>query len=195
MAAASAYSNWDREAATSRALKHADASGASVDGGHFIWNFAFGSNLSPDKVRSRGMKPASVQLGVLRGWSLLFNHNGGFGNIETVEKMKKDGYDVSRLSPPAEVHGALLLFPRKEFANLAWEEYAYDTVEVAVEVCGPDGSTKQVQQALAFKTNPCALASSNNLPSARYIGIIRQGARAMGVEPSYCDWLEKVPSR
>ena len=141
------------------------------------------------------MKPLKAQLGVLTGWSLLFNHTGGFGNVEAVDKMQKDRYDTSRLTPPAEGHGALLLFSRKDFANLAWQEYAYDTVEVNVDIYGPDGSKKQVQPALAFKSNACAVVSANTLPSTRYIGMIRQGARSMGVEASYCDWLERVPSR
>ena len=104
-----AYRNWDREAAVRRALLHADASGASVDGGRFVWNFAFGSNLSPGKVRSRGMQPVKVLRGVLLGWRLLFNHTGGYGTIEAVEVIKKLGLDLSLLSrssaQPVEVHG------------------------------------------------------------------------------------------
>ena len=50
------------------------------------------------------------------------------------------------------------------------------------------------QPALAFKTNACAIAAPNTLPSTRYIRLIREGAQQTGVEPSYCRWLEKIPS-
>jgi hypothetical protein len=47
--AAAAYDRWDRSAAASRALQHADSS-SSRDSGGGIWNFAFGSNMSASKV-------------------------------------------------------------------------------------------------------------------------------------------------
>jgi hypothetical protein len=199
--ARSAYASWDREAAVRRALQHADDSSACEGGGKFVWNFAFGSNLNPQRVRSRGMRPSSLRRGVLPGWRLLFNHTGGYGNIEQTEVIKRLGYDTSRLSPkqafppPDEVHGALLLFSRDDFARLALEEYAYDTVEVPVEIYEEDRleGCAPVQFALAFKTAACAVVESSTLPSSRYIALIRDGARASCLQPRYCEWLENVP--
>lgn len=192
---ASAYNNWDREAAVKRAIAHADSCGASCDGGRYIYNFAFGSNLNPAKVESRKMFPAETLRGVLPGWRLLFNHTGGFGNIEETTVCEAERYDLSRLcgSLP-EVHGVLLKLTRDDFARLAWEEYAYDTIEVPVSVYGDDHTKDHcgVQHALAFKTNACALASTRTLPSARYIGLIADGAKASNIEPSYCRWLDSL---
>ena len=159
-----------------------------------MYNFAFGSNLNADKVKSRSMRPVQTLRGVLTGWRLLFNHNGGYGNIETDDLCASMSYDLSRLNkPPNEVHGVLLKFSRQEFAQLAWEEYAYDTVEVPVAVYAADRKgTGAIQPALAFKTNSCALVSTTTMPSLRYIALIAEGARAAGIDAPYCEWLDRV---
>ena len=188
---AHAYNSWDREAAAQRALSHAD-SGGSSDGDGSVWNFAFGSNISAAKVRSRGMLPLAAVRGRLPGWTLLFNHTGGYANIEQVDLARQ--MDLSRLPQPVpeETHGMLLRLSRREFAELARQEYAYDTVEVAVEVYDADGT--RVQRALAFKTNPCALTTSRTLPSERYARIIREGAREASISAPYCHWLDMIKS-
>ena len=173
-----AYNSWDCEAAAQRALSHADGSGSSDEDGS-IWNFAFGSNISAAKVRSRGMLPLAAVRGRLPGWTLLFNHTGGYANIEPADLARQ--MDLSKLPQPVpeETHGMLLRLSRREFAELARQEYAYDTVEVAVEVYDADGP--RVQRALAFKTSPCALTTSRTLPSERYARIIREGAREAAI--------------
>ena len=201
--AMTAYNSWDREAAVRRALAHADSSSSSEADGGMIWNFAFGSNISAAKVKSRGMIPSASLRGRLPGWTLLFNHNGGYGNIETVEKIQAAKYDLSCLPQPVpeETHGVLLRLSRRDFAELARQEYAYDTVEVAVEVydedcsaagVGGDGETKRIQHALAFKTSACALTTARTMPTARYISIIREGAKKAGISAQYCRWLEAI---
>ena len=62
--------------------------------------------------------------------------------------------DLSQLPQPVpdETHGMLLKLSRRAFADLARQEYAYDTVEVAVEVYDADGP--RVQHALAFMKPP-----------------------------------------
>ena len=186
-----AYNSWDREAAAQRALSHADGSGSSDEDGS-IWNFAFGSNISAAKVRSRGMLPLAAVRGRLPGWTLLFNHTGGYANIEPADLARQ--MDLSKLPQPVpeETHGMLLRLSRREFAELARQEYAYDTVEVAVEVYDADGP--RVQRALAFKTSPCALTTARTLPSERYARIIREGAREAAISAPYCHWLDTIKS-
>ena len=205
-AAMSDYSRWNREAATERALAHSEKSSATTDDGKYVYNFAFGSNLNPDKVKSRKMTPVKVMRGILPDWRLLFNHVGGYGNIERLDVIQEQQLDLSRLSwrglkQPDEVHGVLLKLSRDEFAQMAWEEYAYNTVEVAVQVypddCEKDsrnGEKIVIQHALAFKTHPCAVTTSRTLPSSRYIKLIKQGARKSGIQETYCQWLDSVPS-
>jgi hypothetical protein len=209
MSSSSAYANWDRELATQRALNTADTSttNCTTDDGKHIYNFAFGSNLNPSKVKTRNMYPVTSCRGVLRGWQLLFNHNGGYGNIEETSVVQQENMDLSPLCGgrkkrknsarssrlPEEVHGVLLQLTREEFGRLAWEEYAYNTIEVPIEVYSEDTKEVAIQYALAFKTAECAVTTSTTLPSKRYIKLIQQGARASGIQESYCEWLEGIP--
>jgi hypothetical protein len=192
----SAYASWDRDAAVQRALAHATSSGAAETDGS-VWNFAFGSNVNAAKVQSRGMTPSETLRGRLPGWNLVFNHNGGFANIEKQEVLRSGKHDLTRLAQPVpeDTHGVLLRLSQREFAKLAWQEYAYDTVAVDVEVYVEDTSgTQRVQRALAFKTNSCALASTRTLPSTRYIRLIQEGARAASLSAPYCRWLDAIQS-
>lgn len=153
------------------------------------------------------MYPVTSCRGVLRGWQLLFNHNGGYGNIEETSVVQQENMDLSPLCGgrkkrknsgrssrlPEEVHGVLLQLTREEFGRLAWEEYAYNTIEVPIEVYSEDTKEVAIQYALAFKTAECAVTTSTTLPSKRYIKLIQQGARASGIQESYCEWLEGIP--
>ncbi len=95
------YASWDRQAATTRALAHASSSqAADRSGTGGVWNFAFGSNMLPAKVAERSMTPLHVVRGSLPGWRLLFNHRGGYGNIESVAAIAEQGLDLKHLSRP-----------------------------------------------------------------------------------------------
>ena len=65
---------------------------------------------------------------------------------------------------------------REEYRRLAWEEYAYDTVEVPVEIYAEDGG--DVQFVLAFRTAACAVARPDALPSMRWFVNVDGAARA-----------------
>ena len=44
-------------------------------GDEFVWNFGFGANINPWKLRTkRGIEPAEQVVGKLQGFRLLFNH-------------------------------------------------------------------------------------------------------------------------
>ena len=93
------YAAWDRQAAAARALAHASNSQAvdrSGTGG--VWNFAFGSNMLPAKIAERSMTPLHAVRGSLAGWRLLFNHRGGYGNIESAAAIAEQRLDLQHLS-------------------------------------------------------------------------------------------------
>lgn len=94
------YTAWDRQAAAARALAHASNSQAvDQSGTGAVWNFAFGSNMLPAKIAERSMKPLHAVRGRLAGWRLLFNHRGGYGNIESVAAIAEQRLDLQHMSP------------------------------------------------------------------------------------------------
>ena len=199
------YSRWSRDRAAERALEHADWSGASEDDGDAIWNFAFGSNLNAERVRCRNIVPVRAPLRCrLPDWCLLFNHIGGYANIESSARIRTDAFDLAALPRPvpSDVHGVLILLSRSHFAELARQEYGYDTVAVEVEVYGDDvhvdgGAAEAAvaprrRRALAFKSAACAVTDARTLPSARYLRLIQDGAHESALDSAYVQWLDTI---
>ena len=137
-----------RRAAADRALKVVSRSAADVGGG-YVWNFGFGANINPWKLQEkRGIRPAEAVCGKVPGWRLLFNHRGGFGNIEEVAAADAPRSLSPSVPQPAEVHGILLKLTHEDFGVLAGMEHQYDAKEVVVRAY--DG---RAVTALAFITN------------------------------------------
>ena len=114
----------------------------------------------------------------------------------------------------------MLKLSRKDFAALAWDEYAYDTVEVEVELYGEedevdkndvgvgekrwwmeDSNSKSAPKrktvtCLAFKSAPCAIDERDNgaswRPSDRYKRLLQVGAQDARLDSGYQKWLESV---
>jgi hypothetical protein len=148
----SAYDNWDRSAGAARALHHADNSSARDAEGniwnfafgsnmssskvglfialfqHYLAQFclyyinSFCTFFATSQVLSRGIKPIQTQPARLRGWCLLFNHVGGYGNIESFERIQQQGMDVSHLPHPLPqaCHGVLLLVRNSKKLRVAF---------------------------------------------------------------------------
>ncbi len=72
------------------------------------------------QVLSRGIKPIRSQPASLRGWFLLFNHRGGYGNIEQLSSLQQQDIDVSHLPQPLPdaCHGVLLLVCCMVYVNV-----------------------------------------------------------------------------
>eukprot|EP00403_Amphidinium_massartii_P004377 CAMPEP_0178381418 /NCGR_PEP_ID=MMETSP0689_2-20121128/5972_1 /TAXON_ID=160604 /ORGANISM="Amphidinium massartii, Strain CS-259" /LENGTH=710 /DNA_ID=CAMNT_0020001599 /DNA_START=52 /DNA_END=2185 /DNA_ORIENTATION=+ len=155
--------------------------GDSVDG-EAVWNFAFGANINPWKLKERrNIHPLEEVGGALPGWRLVFNHSGGMGNVEPVERDSKTP-DV-----PAAVHGKLLRLSRRDFDKLANMEYEYTTTEVEVQAY--DG---RIIKAVAFTTPPEFRLGFYPSPPERYINLIRNGAKSSKLDSAYQDWLRNI---
>ncbi|CAE8588893.1 unnamed protein product [Polarella glacialis] len=149
------------------------------------WYFGFGANINPWKLREqRQILPLEEFVGKLPGWKLVFNHKGGFGNIEPLSALISHG-----ASSPDAVHGVLLLLKAKDFDKLAKMEHEYGTREVLVETY--DGRSIA---ALAFITPPQFKLSASLAPTPRYLKLIRDGCDSMGIDPAYRSWLQTVSS-
>ena len=64
-----------------------------------------------NQVLSRGIKPIRSVPARLCGWNLLFNHTGGFANIESLACIREQNIDLSHLPQPlpAATFGVMLL--------------------------------------------------------------------------------------
>ncbi|CAJ1386751.1 unnamed protein product, partial [Effrenium voratum] len=148
-----------------------------------VWNFAFGANLSPWKLRTkRGIAPLEQVPGKLPGWRLVFNHKGGMGNIEPLERCTAQGED------PGAVHGLLLLLKPPDFEKLSKMEHEYVTTEVEVEAY--DG---RVIRARAFVSPKDYRLATYPNPPERYIKLIRDGASSSSLHGEYQAWLRTIP--
>ena len=146
-----------------------------------VWYFGFGANINPWKLRERrGIIPLAEFPGKLPGWRLLFNHKGGMGNIERLDAAD-DGPDA--------VHGILLQLSARDFNKLCQMEYEYRTVQINVE--SYDG---RVISAQAFVSPPEWKLPTNVAPPERYLKLIRDGCKEMGIDMSYQDWLNSIAS-
>lgn len=157
-----------------------------------VWNFAFGANINPRKLRDRrGINPIEEVRGHLEGWRLVFNHSGGMGNIQPISELGSEAEAAEQLSGPCPtaVHGMLLRLHPKDFQKLCNMEHEYITEEV--EVVTYDGRRILAQ---AFVSPPEYRLPHYLPPPERYLNLIRQGARTSQLEGSYQAWLMRLRS-
>jgi hypothetical protein len=152
---------------------------------NYIYYFAFGSNLEPGVfVTRRKMNPVEIICGVLPKWQLIFDYAGlpgiepCFGNIKANEL--------------AEVHGIIYKITTTEFDYLlSTEGSSYNTISVDIQTY--DGRvitayTLVVPQSSTF------ILKTLDVPSNRYINLIRSGAKYHQLHPRYIEYLQTLPS-
>lgn len=97
-----------------------------------VWSFGFGANINPWKLeKKRRIVPVETVVAQLPGHVLLFNHRGGFGNIEPGSD-REASLSVS-VQQPLGVHGVLLLLRLSDFGTLAGMEHQYTAKQVTVQ--------------------------------------------------------------
>lgn len=142
-----------------------------------IWYFGYGSNMSPATFRERRqMRPLEVRWGWLDNYRLSFNipvgpGERGVANVEAEEKARTCG--VLYLLPPAECDR----LDRTE--GVPGGLYRRITVRVAAGE----------QHVTAF-TYQSSLTQAGRKPSARYMGLLLEGARHHDLPPAYILYLE-----
>jgi len=147
-----------------------------------VWYFGFGANINPWKLRTkRQITPIDQVGGRLPGWRLSFNHKGGMGNIEPL------GSSTLTNEGPDEVHGMLLFLSPADFKKLSKIEYEYGTTDVSVTAY--DG--RQIL-AKAFVTPPEFKLARSLPPTERYLNLIKDGCKDMGIDAKYQVWLKSI---
>jgi 2-hydroxychromene-2-carboxylate isomerase/cation transport regulator ChaC len=144
-----------------------------------LWYFAYGSNMSPATfVERRGIRPLAAQWGWLDGYRLCFDLPVGPGERA-----------CANVAPAgdARVAGILYRITRADADRLDRTEGVPQGVyhRIAIEVM-VDG-----RERIAAFTYRSSLRQPGRKPSARYLGLLLDGARAHGLPPDYVAWLER----
>ena len=139
-----------------------------------VWYFAYGSNMSPGTfVDRRGMRPLATRWGWLDGYRLRFDLPVGPGERACA--------NVERAAD-ARVAGVLYRISHDDAARLDRTEQVYRRIPVEVVVDG--------DERVAAFTYESPVRVPRRRPSARYLGLLLDGARANGLPPAYVAWLE-----
>ena len=148
-----------------------------------FWYFGYGSNMDSTSLRAKGVAPLRSERGRLPGWRLRFNvqhffrHEGGVGNIERTG------------GPNDAVLGALHWCKDEHLALLDLAEaypHGYDRIEVPVRGDGGERRALTYVGTEGFRNDAC-------LPTRRYLNILLEGARTVGLDHSYVETLRSHP--
>jgi cation transport regulator ChaC len=144
-----------------------------------LWYFAYGSNLHDAIFRERrAMQAQATHPGWLDGFELRFNLPVGPGEraVANIEPL-----------PGARVWGAVYLLTTADGERLDRSEGvhfgAYRRLDV--EVRQADDTTRRAFTYCSSRTRP------DRKPSARYLGLMVEGARQRGLPDEYVRWLER----
>lgn len=145
-----------------------------------VWYFAYGSNMSRAIFEGRRqMRPLAAQVGWVEGHRVCFTIPIGPGER-----------GVANLEPcaPARTHGVAYAITPEDFDRLDHTEGVpvklYERVAITVHVGGG--------AALEAFTYRSALVSAGRKPSARYLGLLLDGARDHGLPDHYVALLRAI---
>jgi len=145
-----------------------------------VWYFAYGSNLCPAIfIERRGMRPLAARCARLDGHRLCFGLPVGPGE-RGVANVELDAAD--------HVWGVAYLLRLEDFERLDRTEgvhrgfYTREAVTVTTE----EG------ESIAAFTYRSASSTAGRKPSARYLGLLLEGARSHGLPADYVARLEAL---
>ncbi|KAJ6445343.1 cytochrome P450 monooxygenase monooxygenase [Purpureocillium lavendulum] len=172
-------------------------SDGTLEVGDKVWYFAYGSNMKSSVMERRGMKPFAAKKLVVPSHVLTFDIFGvpytepAMASIAERDTAGQAGR--GKESPPPPVHGIGYLLSAGDFKNLVVSEgagTAYTEVELDARVLDDDQSDALPVRTLVgrypFRPNP--------LPSARYLGLLIDGAEEHDLPVSYRYYLASLPS-
>ena len=155
----------------------------------YVRYFAFGSNLDPSVFEGlRGMTPLAVSPGIVRDHRLAFNLRG--------TSRLEPAFASCEPAPGEMLHGVCFDLTLRDFAVLCASEgipVSYELRTVRVDLYGPSVRSKVGSvDALTLQTTRLWRMSSEPPPSARYLELIRQGARKRGLSQSWVERLDRI---
>lgn len=152
----------------------------AADDAH-LWYFAYGSNLCPSTfVERRGLKPLEAHCARLDGYALRFDLPVGPGERAVANLVALEGahtwgvvYRISTLDAEA--------LDRSEGVHVGYYDRAVVTVARTATADTIDAYTLTSRHGVTGRR-----------PSARYLGIILDGARHHGLPPEWIAYLEAL---
>ena len=141
-----------------------------------LWYFAYGANMAATKLVVRDIAPTRSLAAALPDWALRFNHPGApprepvFASIDPA--LGATVYGVAHAISPVEA------------AVLDRFEQGYHRVLVTLHLA--DGTTVA---GFAYQTDQ---PGPEGVPSARYLGLLLEGARAHTLPPTLIAHLEAL---
>ena len=162
--------------------------------GDVVHYFGVGSNMLRSKIVSRGVNGSSIEVlemrpALVRGHRLAFNMRGfpplepGMGGIEE--------------SPAEECHGALCTMTAENYEKLwqseggAMPNPGYEEIVVEAEGYG----LPQRVRAVALRARPHVRLRRDADPSQRYMRMLVDGAKELGLSRSYVAKLEAITTQ
>jgi len=151
--------------------------GVVADPGGHLWYFAYGSNMCPAIfLERRGMRPLATRPAFIDGFVLAFDIPVGPGERGVANLL---------VAAEARVHGVAYLLTTADAEHLDRTEgvprvYRRDSVEIG---CAEG-------ELLAGFTYRSTISAAGRKPSARYLGLLLEGARLHGLPADYVRRLE-----
>ena len=160
--------------------QHGDRKGTPAVPNDALWYFAYGSNLHDAIFRGRrAMQARAAHPAWLDGFALRFNLPVGPG--------ERGVANIEPLSG-ARVWGAVYLLTAADCVRLDRSEGVHFGTyrRIDVEVRREDGSSRTAFTYCSSRTR------ADRKPSARYLGLMVEGARQRGLPDEYVRWLEQL---
>ena len=163
----------------------------------FVEYFAIGSMMNPISLKMRGLKPLKSRPGILKDYELIFVMAHGMAAARKVDSVQNDN--------KKSIHGVLHQVTRAEMDILSKSESTYvkeENVIIQTYRSEKDRTEKHVSkdiekfsnlngcekvEAVVYVLNNDIVATdperfSENLPSERYIDVLKNGAQYHGLD-------------
>jgi hypothetical protein len=169
-----------------------------------LYYFGLGSNMSRKKLENRGADGTKISIkymeaAVVKKYRLAFNLKGfppiepGMGSLEPIEEKSKALLTYEH----GECHGALVKLTPENYEKVMRSEgitgradQGYD--EIVVDAYAYSRPGKPVK-AVALRARDHVRLKFDPCPSLRYMKILREGAKELGLKPCYQEFLAKHP--
>ncbi|KAL4913031.1 hypothetical protein BDW62DRAFT_205916 [Aspergillus aurantiobrunneus] len=162
-----------------------------------VWYFAYGSNIRSSVMKNRGIAPLDSQAVVVPSHILTFDIFGipyaepAFASIAPASISTSSTTNTGHETPP--VHGVAYLLTPADYRRLVLSEgsgVGYNEITVDARILNPDSAQKEIQAHTLQAKYPWR---PNRAPSARYMGLIMDGADEFALPDSYKLYLKSLP--